>query len=83
MSFVVTVHSCRIPQPTASADIILCVDTFKPTSLTSLFNIPYSPAYTIGRRFFFHEKELESWGCGLSATTTKIWEHHTMNITYE
>ena len=46
---------------------------------------PLEQKYCIHRRIghvFFHEKGLESWGCGLSTATTKIWEHHTMNITY-
>ena len=36
MTFVVT-PQLPIPQPTASADIILCVDTFKPTSLYNIY----------------------------------------------
>ena len=36
MTFVVT-PQLPIPQPTASADIILCVDTFKPTSLFNIY----------------------------------------------
>ena len=42
MTFVVT-PQLPIPQPTASADIILCVDTFKPTSL---FNIHWVIFYS-------------------------------------
>ena len=45
-----------------------------------VFNLLYFPMY---RPLFFPWKRVGRSGCGLSTTTTKIWEHHNMNIAYE
>ena len=71
-----------IISPGPSAHSKPAVDCHLIVLLTAQLEVHYRIFQCIGRGFF-HEKGLESWGCGLAPIATKIWEHHTMNITYE